>query len=80
MLVACFGVDALLKKLVVSFPASVACLVLLFVGLLLSEVVLGGHKTRRIVAVIDVPASVSLSCCGYQCTVLEVLLTVHVPA
>ncbi|KAI1484549.1 LrgB-like family-domain-containing protein [Biscogniauxia mediterranea] len=60
MLLACFGVDRLLQLGSVSFPASVACLVALFLTLLLSERVLGEHRTRRIVAVIEVPASWSL--------------------
>ncbi|KAI1636046.1 LrgB-like family-domain-containing protein [Biscogniauxia mediterranea] len=60
MLLACFGVDRLLQLGSVSFPASVACLVVLFLALLLSERVLGEHRTRRIVAVIEVPASWSL--------------------
>lgn len=60
MLAACFGVDVLFKRLSVSFPASVACLVLLFLGLLACEAVLGGHRTRRVVSIIDVPVSLCL--------------------
>ncbi|KAK1983318.1 LrgB-like family-domain-containing protein [Colletotrichum cereale] len=60
MLAACFGVSVLFDTVGVSFPASVACLILLFFGLMLSELVLGNHKTRAIVAVIDVPAGWSL--------------------
>ncbi|KAK6213236.1 hypothetical protein QIS74_09238 [Colletotrichum tabaci] len=60
MLAACFGVSVLFDTLGVSFPASVACLILLFFGLLLCELVLGNHKTKAIVAVIDVPAGWSL--------------------
>ncbi|KAI1505127.1 LrgB-like family-domain-containing protein [Biscogniauxia marginata] len=56
MLLACFGVDRLLQLGSVSFPASVACLLVLFLALLLSERVLGEHRTRRIVAVIEIPA------------------------
>jgi hypothetical protein len=55
MLLACFAVDVLLKKISFSFPSSVACLVLLFAALLLSESILGNHRTRKIVAIIDVP-------------------------
>lgn len=58
MLAACFGVNVLFETVGVSFPASVACLILLFFGLLLSELVLGNHKTKAIVAVIDVPVSI----------------------
>ncbi|KAJ0163903.1 Plastidal glycolate/glycerate translocator 1, chloroplastic [Colletotrichum tanaceti] len=60
MLAACFGVSVLFDALGVSFPASVACLILLFSGLLLCELVLGHHKTKAVVAVIDVPAGWSL--------------------
>lgn len=55
ILVACFGVDKLLKIGNVSFPASVACLIVLFLALLLSELVLGEHRTRRLVSYVDVP-------------------------
>ena len=61
MLLACFGVDVVFKSAGVSFPASVACLILLFFALLMSEWLLGGNRTRRIVAVIDVPVSKSPS-------------------
>lgn len=57
ILVACFGVDTLFKHASVSFPASVACMLLLFAGLWLSELVVGANRTRRAVAVIDVPVS-----------------------
>jgi hypothetical protein len=58
-LVVCFGIDSLFKKLNVSFPASVACLVLLFLGLIAIEAMLGNHRTRKLIAVIDVPVSCS---------------------
>lgn len=57
MLLVCFGVDALFRLASVSFPASVACLILLFITLLLSEWLLGQHKTRRVVGIIEVPVS-----------------------
>lgn len=60
ILLACFGVDALFKLAGVAFPASVACLILLFAGLLLCEWLLGSNKTRRLVALIDIPAGWSL--------------------
>jgi hypothetical protein len=55
MLAVCFAIDTLLRRLGVTFPASVAGLLLLFVGLLASEAALGSHRTRKFVAVIDVP-------------------------
>lgn len=57
MLVACFGVDTLFKHFGVSFPASVACMLLLFAGLWICDAVVGSHRTRVIVAAIDVPVS-----------------------
>lgn len=55
MLAVCYGVDRLFQIGNVAFPASVACLVVLFLALLLSEQVLGEHRTRRLVAYIEVP-------------------------
>lgn len=60
MLAVCFAVDTLFRAVEVSFPASVACLLLLFFTLLASELVLGAHHTRKIVAVINVPVCTSL--------------------
>ena len=59
ILVACFGVDTLFKHFSVSFPASVACMLLLFAGLWLCELIIGNHRTKNIVAVIDVPVSLA---------------------
>ncbi|KAJ4387544.1 hypothetical protein N0V93_008139 [Gnomoniopsis smithogilvyi] len=60
ILVACFGVDTFFKHFGVSFPASVACMLLLFTGLWVCELIAGSHRTRQIVAAIDVPAGWSL--------------------
>lgn len=60
ILAACYGVHKLLSLGGVSFPASVACLVLLFFGLLLSELVLGSRKTKALVRIINVPGGWSL--------------------
>lgn len=64
ILVACFGVDTLFKHFGVSFPASVACMLLLFAGLWISELVIGSHRTRQVVAAIDVSVSCWISHCG----------------
>ena len=56
-LLACFGVDVLLKLGGVVFPASVACLVILFLALLLADRLFGEHRLRRVVAVLEVPVS-----------------------
>ena len=56
----CFAIHVGLAATAVQFPASVACLILLFLALLLSQVVLGAHKTRMIVNLIDVPVSPSV--------------------
>ncbi len=60
MLAACFGVDRLLSLGGVSFPASVACLVLLFLSLLLSDVVAGPRRTKLLVHIINIPGGWSL--------------------
>ena len=61
ILLVCFGVECLLRLAggggAVPFPSSVAGLVALFLALLLSERVLGEHRTRRFVAVLDVPVN-----------------------
>ncbi|KAI8954688.1 LrgB-like family-domain-containing protein [Xylaria longipes] len=50
-----FGVNKLLQLGAVSFPASVACLVILFLGLLLLEKIIGENRTRRLVVIIEIP-------------------------
>ncbi|KAI0102523.1 LrgB-like family-domain-containing protein [Nemania sp. FL0031] len=60
ILATAFGVSTLLQLGAVVFPASVACLVVLFLGLLLLERVVGESRTRRVVAVIEVPGTWSL--------------------
>lgn len=63
MLLACFGVDVLLKHIHVSFPASVACLILLFFGLLLSEVTLGTYRTKVMANYVDISVRPPSSSC-----------------
>ncbi|XDG05246.1 hypothetical protein ABKA04_004861 [Annulohypoxylon sp. FPYF3050] len=60
MLLACFGVKKLFGLGSVTFPSSVACLIILFLALLLSEQVLGEHRTKRIVSVIEIPGGWAL--------------------
>lgn len=55
ILLACFGVNSLIGLSSVSFPASVALLVVLFFALIGCDLVLGDRKTRAIVNVIEVP-------------------------
>ncbi|RYC65901.1 hypothetical protein CHU98_g346 [Xylaria longipes] len=50
-----FGVNKLLQLGAVSFPASVACLVILFFGLLLLEKIIGENRMRRLVVIIEIP-------------------------
>lgn len=57
VLIACWGVDCLIGLSHVSFPASVALLVLLFILLIFFEFALGEKKTRTIVRIIDIPVS-----------------------
>lgn len=56
-LAACFGADAAFRKAGVSFPASVACLILLFLALIACEWLLGSHRTKKLVYVIDISVS-----------------------
>lgn len=55
VLLACWGADSLIGLSPVSFPASVALLIVLFFALILSESLLGDKKTKAIVRVIDIP-------------------------
>ncbi|KAH8805602.1 LrgB-like family-domain-containing protein [Xylogone sp. PMI_703] len=60
ILLVCFGVDSLISLSSVTFPASVACLVVLFLALIACDMVIGDRKTRALANVIDVPAGWSL--------------------
>ncbi|RSL86553.1 hypothetical protein CEP51_002766 [Fusarium floridanum] len=52
---ACSGINILLRKVGLSFPASVAGLILILTALLLLEVAIGNARTKNIVNVLDVP-------------------------
>ncbi len=60
ILLACFGVNSLIELSSVSFPASVACLIVLFLGLIILDLIIGDRKTRAVVSVIDVPVSTEI--------------------
>lgn len=60
ILLACFGVNALIGLSSVSFPASVACLILLFFILNIIDLLIGHQKTRALVSVIDIPSGWAL--------------------
>lgn len=60
IMASCFGIDRLLNMGGVSFPASVACLVILFVALVLCDLVLGRRPTEKIVRAINIPGGWSL--------------------
>ncbi|KAK6699888.1 hypothetical protein SNK05_012686 [Fusarium graminearum] len=79
MLAACFGIDSLFHKFNVAFPASVTCMMLLFGALIASESLLGTHKTRKMVNIIDVPAGWSLRWMGVFFTPSFVLLPLSPP-
>lgn len=57
VLLACWGVDRLIRLSSVSFPASVALLVVLFLCLVLSQATLGDRRTKHILRVVDIPVS-----------------------
>ncbi|KAI0965860.1 LrgB-like family-domain-containing protein [Xylaria arbuscula] len=79
ILATAFGVNKLLQLGAVSFPASVACLVILFLGLLLSEKVIGEHRTRRIIAILEIPGGWSLQWINVFFTPSFVLLPLSPP-
>ncbi|TKX20388.1 putative LrgB-like family protein [Elsinoe australis] len=56
----CFGVHRLISLAKISFPASVACMILLFVFLILCEVTLGDKTTKKLISLIDVPCGFGL--------------------
>ncbi|KAF4636223.1 hypothetical protein G7Y89_g1878 [Cudoniella acicularis] len=60
ILLACFGVNSLIGLSSVSFPASVACLIVLFFGLMICDMIIGDRKTRALVNIIDIPAGWAL--------------------
>ena len=64
MLLSCFAVNRLFNLGSVPFPSSVACLIILFAALLLSEQLLGEHRTKRIVAIIEIPVSYGVPLCS----------------
>ncbi|KAF4974277.1 hypothetical protein FZEAL_8799 [Fusarium zealandicum] len=78
-LAACFGVDSIFHKFNVAFPASVACLILLFLALIASESLLGSHRTRKLINLIDVSAGWSLRWMGVFFTPSFVLLPLSPP-
>ena len=53
------GIDRLIRLGSISFPASVALLILLFILLITCQLFLGDKWTREIVRVLDVPVSES---------------------
>ena len=57
VLLTCWGVDSLIGLSSVSFPASVALLIVLFFALIVCEGVLGNQRTKKIVQVIDIAVS-----------------------
>jgi hypothetical protein len=57
ILLACFGINSLIGLSTVSFPASVAVLVVLFFALIIIEVFIGDRKARALLSIIDVPVS-----------------------
>ncbi|TVY80701.1 Plastidal glycolate/glycerate translocator 1-like chloroplastic protein [Lachnellula suecica] len=79
ILLACFGFDSLIGLSSVSFPASVALLVVLFFGLMICDWILGDRKTRALVNVIDIPAGWALRYINIFFTPSFVLLPLSPP-
>lgn len=63
----CFGVDRLIHIGTVPFPASVACLILLFLALILCSFILGDRATKTMVGYLDIP-------CGWSLRFLNIFL------
>lgn len=57
VLLACWGVYSLIGLSSVSFPASVALLIVLFFSLIICETFLGERRTKKLVHVIEIPVS-----------------------
>lgn len=55
ILLACFGVSSLIGLSSVTFPASVALLLVLFFALIICDLVIGSKRTAAIVKLIDIP-------------------------
>ena len=67
VLFACWGVNSLIGLSSVSFPASVALLLILFLLLILSERFLGNKRTSSIVRIVEIPVSSILIClCSHR--------------
>ena len=66
VLLACWGVDSLIGLSSVSFPASVALLIVLFFALFICGTILGDQRTKRIVHVIEIPVSFYCSYARYS--------------
>ena len=55
ILLATFGVSSLIGLSSVSFPPSVACMVVLFFALIALDLAIGDRKTKQVVGIINVP-------------------------
>ncbi|KAF2152134.1 hypothetical protein K461DRAFT_286877 [Myriangium duriaei CBS 260.36] len=60
VLAVCFGIHRLISIGHVSFPASVACMILLFLGLIASEAAFGEKNTKKFVNLVDIPCGFAL--------------------
>ncbi|KAI5246694.1 hypothetical protein E4T42_06310 [Aureobasidium subglaciale] len=60
ILAVCFGVHSLISLSSVSFPASVACMIGLFLILVAFQGMLGDKRTKQIVNVIEIPCGFAL--------------------
>lgn len=58
MLLACLGINSLIGLSSVSFPASVACMIILFFFLIILDITIGNRKTSALVHLIDIPVCI----------------------
>lgn len=79
VLLACWGVYSLIGLSSVSFPASVALLIVLFFSLIICETFLGERRTKKLVHVIEIPAGFALRYINVFFTPSFVLLPLSPP-
>jgi putative effector of murein hydrolase LrgA (UPF0299 family) len=52
-----WGIDSIIRLTGISFPASVAAMLLLFLGLIALEATFGEKRAKSVVRIVDVPVS-----------------------
>ncbi|RPA93144.1 hypothetical protein L873DRAFT_1778140 [Choiromyces venosus 120613-1] len=80
VLLACWGIDSLIRLSgKTTFPASVACMLLLYFGLVAFEACFGDRRTRKLLNIVDVPAGFALRYINVFFTPSFILLPLSTP-